>query len=498
MHNRKMALPVSNDPPEHRTLTPNEFREHGHAIIEWIARYREGIEKRAVSRSIEPGSIRAALPKAPPRQAVPLSDIMADFESVLLPGVMHWQHPSFFGFFPSNVELSSVLGDLLSTGLGMVGISWEASPALTELEETCVDWLRQMLGLGTAWRGAIQESASVSTLIAIVCARERYDPTTCTQGVSRQPEQPGQVYTSARAHSSVCKTAMIAGFGTNHIRIVPTQADGSLDAKILRAMIDEDIARGARPAAVVATTGATADTAMDDIDAVADVTHECGMWLHVDAAMGGAAMLLPECRPGWKGIERADSIVVSPNKWLGAAFDSSILLVRDHGHLTRVMGTCPSYLRTPTDGKVTQLRDWSIPTGRRFRALKLWFLIREQGVDGLIKRIRRDLVNARRLAQLVQSEPEWRVMNKINLQTVCIRHEPPGVCGAELDAHTQTWVQALNESGKAYLTAAQVDGAWMVRVSIGVLGTEWRHIEKLWAEMQEYAKQNSRLVALAA
>ena len=478
-------------------MTPNEFRDHGYALIDWIATYRENIEERAVSRTIEPGAIRAALPKAPPRRAEPVSDIMADFESILLPGVLHWQHPSFFGFFPSNVELSSVLGDLLSTGLGMVGISWEASPALTELEETCVDWLRQMLGLGPAWRGAIQESASASTLIAIVCARERYSGCAYTQGGIRQPEQPGMVYTSARAHSSVGKTAMIAGFGMDHIRIVPTQPGGSLDTKILRAMINEDIARGARPAAIVATTGATADTAMDDIDAVADVAKEWGVWLHVDAAMGGAAMLLPECRPGWEGIERADSIVVSPNKWLGAAFDSSILFVRDHQHLTRVMGTCPSYLRTPTDGKVTQLRDWSIPTGRRFRALKLWFLIREQGVDGLARRIRRDLVNARRLAQLVDAEPEWRVMNKITLQTVCVRHEPPGVSGAELDEHTRAWVQALNESGKAYLTAAQVDGAWMVRVSIGVLGTQWHHIEELWADMRAYAGQHARL-ALAA
>ncbi|WP_250625041.1 pyridoxal phosphate-dependent decarboxylase family protein [Pinirhizobacter soli] len=479
-------------------MTPNEFREHGHALIDWIATYRETIEERAVSRSIKPGSIRAALPKAPPRQAESVCDIMADFDSILLPGVMHWQHPSFFGFFPSNVELSSVLGDLLSTGLGMVGISWEASPALTELEETCVDWMRQMLGLGPAWRGAIQESASASTLIAIVCARERYYGRTYPLGGGRQPAEPGVVYTSARAHSSVNKTAMIAGFGVEHIRIVPTQPGGSLDTKILRAMIEEDIARGARPAAIVATTGATADTAMDDIDAVAEVAQEWGVWLHVDAAMGGAAMLLPEYRPGWEGIERADSIVVSPNKWLGAAFDSSLMFVRDHQHLIKVMGTNPSYLRTPTDGQVTQLRDWSIPTGRRFRALKLWFLIREQGVDGLSRRIRRDLANARRLAQLVEAEPEWRVLNNITLQTVCVRHEPPGVSGADLDEHTRAWVQALNESGKAYLTAAQVDGAWMARVSIGVLGTQWHHIEALWADMRSHAGQHAARLALAA
>jgi len=474
-------------------LTPNEFREHGHAIIDWIATYRETIEERDVSRVIEPGAIRAALPTAPPRQAEPVADIMADFESILLPGVMHWQHPSFFGFFPSNVELSSVLGDMLSTGLGVVGISWEASPALTELEETCTDWLRQMLGLGPAWRGVIQESTSISTLIATVCARERYSNCSYAHGGLRQPEQPGMVYTSTRAHSSVAKAAVIAGFGLDNIRIVPTQPGGSLDAKILRDMINEDIARGARPAAIVATTGATADTAMDDIDAIADVAQEWNIWLHVDAAMGGAAMLLPECRSGWEGIERADSIVLSPNKWLGAAFDNSVMYVRDHEHLTQVMNTHPSFLRTATDGKVTQLRDWSIPLGRRFRALKLWFLIREQGVDGLSKRIRRDLANARQLAQLVEAEPEWSVTNNINLQTVCVRHEPPGLSGDELDAHTRAWVQALNKSGKAYLTTAQVDGAWMVRVSIGVLGTEWHHIEKLWTDMREYAAQDVRL-----
>ncbi|HEY4145923.1 pyridoxal phosphate-dependent decarboxylase family protein [Pinirhizobacter sp.] len=475
-------------------MTPNEFREHGHAVIDWIATYREKIEERAVSRPIEPGAIRAALPKAPPRHAEPVSDIMADFESILLPGVLHWQHPSFFGFFPSNVELSSVLGDLLSTGLGVVGVSWEAGPALTELEETCIDWLRQMLGLRPAWRGAIQESASISTLIAIICARERYSGCAYTQGGIRQPAQPGMIYTSARAHSSVGKAAMIAGFGMDHIRTVPTQPGGSLDAQVLRAMIDQDIASGARPAAIVATTGATANTAMDDIAALADVAEEWGMWLHVDAAMGGAAMLLPECRSEWEGIERADSIVVSPNKWLGAAFDSSVMFVRDHEHLTRVMSTRPSYLRTQTDGQVTQLRDWSIPLGRRFRALKLWFLIREQGVEGLSKRIRRDMVNARRLAQLVEAEPEWRVTNKITLQTVCVRHEPPGFGDEELDTHTRAWAQAINESGKAYLTAARVDDAWMVRVSIGALGTQWQHIEKLWADMRAHAAENAALM----
>jgi len=478
-------------------LTPHEFREHGHALIDWIATYREKIEERAVSPLIEPGAIRAALPKAPPRQAEPVSEIMADFESTLLPGVLHWQHPSFFGFFPSNVELSSVLGDLLSTGLGMVGISWEASPALTELEETCVDWLRQMLGLGPAWRGAIQESASASTLISIVCARERYSSRMPAQDDIRLPAETGMIYTSARAHSSVNKTAMIAGFGADHVRVVPTQPDGSIDVGMLRTMINQDVLRGIRPAAIIATTGATADTALDDIDALANVAEIWGAWLHVDAAMGGASMLLPECRSAWDGIERADSIVISPNKWLGAAFDSSVLFVRDHEHLTRVMGSNPSYLRTPTDGRVTQLRDWSIPTGRRFRALKLWFLIRERGVDGLSDRIRRDLVNARRLAELVEAEPQWRVMNKVSLQTVCVRHEPPGLHGAKLDAHTRAWVQALNESGKAYLTAAQVDGAWMARVSIGVLGTEWHHIEKLWSDMREYAAQDASL-ALAA
>jgi len=475
---------------EASVLTPDDFRKHGYAIIDWIATYRETLEERPVLQATTPGTIRASLPSSPPSRQEPIEHILADFESTIVPGLLHWQHPSFFGFFPSNVELSSVLGDLLSTGLGVIGISWESGPALTELEETCMDWLRQMLGLSPAWRGVIQDSASSGTLVAIVCARERH----AGRNLAAEPGQaskPAMFYTSTLAHSSVTKAAAVAGFRRDQIRIVPTRANGALDTDILRTMIEDDIASGASPAVLVATAGATATTAMDNFCELADIAEAWGMWLHVDAAMAGAAMILPECRPAWEGIERTDSIVFNPHKWLGAATDCSAMYVRDTDHLVRVMGTNPSYLRTSTDGAVTQFRDWGVPLGRRFRALKLWFLIRTQGVDGLARRLRRDIAHASRFAQIVRTTPDWRVVGDVPLQTVCVRHEPHGLQGKALDTHTRAWVAALNASGKAYLTAALVDGAWLARVSIGALVTEWPHIERLWQDMQEYAEQTS-------
>jgi len=412
-----------------------------------------------------------------------------DLDRIILPGLSHWQHPGFYGYFPSNSELASVLGDFLSTGLGVLGLSWQSSPALTEVEEVVTDWVRQMVGLADAWSGVIQDTASTSTLVALLCARERASNFSLAAGGLQAQPRPLVVYVSAHSHSSVEKAALLAGFGRNNIRAIEADEQYAMRSGALAAAVRRDKDNGLVPCAVVATTGTTASTALDPVEAIAEVAGREAIWLHVDAAMAGSAMILPECRWMWKGIESADSLVLNAHKWLGAAFDCSLYYVRDAQHLMRVMGTNPSYLRSGVDTQVKNLRDWGIPLGRRFRALKLWLLIREQGVEGLQARLRRDLQNAQWLAQQAQAAPGWRLLAPVPLQTLCVRHEPAGVSGEALDKHTLDWCERVNASGGAYLTPAVLDGHWMVRVSIAGITTELRHVEALWELMRKEAER---------
>jgi len=348
--------------------------------------------------------------------------------------------------------------------------------------------MRQMLGLSAAWSGVIQDTASTSTLVALICARERATDFALARGGLQAEAAPLAVYVSAQSHSSVDKAALLAGFGRDTVRLVPCDAAHAMRADALEAMITEDRRAGLRPAAIVATTGTTATTAIDPVAGIAGAAMRQGVWLHVDAAMAGSAMVLPEMRHLWNGIEGADSIVVNAHKWLGAPFDCSLYYVREPEHLMRVMSTNPSFLQSSVDGRVRNLRDWGIPLGRRFRALKLWFLIREQGIEGLAARLRRDLANAAWLAAEVAGTPDWKVVAPVPLQTVCVRHEPPELAGEALDAHTRAWADRVNRSGAAYLTPATIDGRWIVRVSIGAEPTERADVAAVWAVMRAAAE----------
>lgn len=465
-------------------MTPEEFRHFGYQVVDWIAAYRERMAGLPVWSQLKPGDLRAQLPAAPPAQSESFEAIMADLEQIILPGLSHWQHPRFFGYFPANVTLASALGDFLSTGLGQLGLNWQASPALTELEELTTDWLRQMVGLPEGWHGVIQDTASTGALVALLCAREYTSNYSLSRGGLQAEERPLVVYTSTQSHSSVEKAALLAGFGRANLRLISTDEAHALRPDQLAQAIQADLAAGARPCAVVATTGTTATTALDPIEAIAAICREYGLWLHVDAAMAGSAMILPECRWMWQGVEAADSLGFNPHKWLGAAFDCSAFYVRQPQHLIRVMSTNPSYLQTAADSQAKNYRDWGIPLGRRFRALKLWFLIRLEGVERLQERLRRDLANAQWLARQVDAAPEWVRLAPVPLQTVCLRHQPPGVSGEALDAHTLGWVGRLNASGAAFLTPAVLNGRWMARVSIGAEPTERHDVEALWASMQ--------------
>jgi aromatic-L-amino-acid decarboxylase len=466
-----------------------EFRRAGHQLVDWIADYRARIADLPVMSGVEPGYTITQLPAAPPDEPEPFDGIVHDLEQIVMPGLLHWQHPQFFGYFPANSDLAAVLGDYLSTGLGVLGLSWQASPALTELEEVVTGWMRQMVGLSADWQGVIQDTASTSTLVALLCARERTSGYSLARGGLQSEERPLIVYVSGQSHSSVEKAALLAGFGRANIRIIPTGESYAMRPDALVETIRQDIEQGCAPCAIVATTGTTTTTALDPLAALADVAQDYNLWLHVDAAMAGSAMILPECRWMWQGVEAADSVVLNVHKWLGVSFDCSLYYVRDPTHLVRVMSTNPSYLQSAVDGHVRNLRDWGIPLGRRFRALKLWCLIRTHGVAALQHRLRRDIANAQWLAKDVAARSHWHVLGPVPLQTLCVRHEPPGLDAEELDSHTLAWVDRVNRSGEAYLTPAILDGRWMVRVSIGSLQTERTHVEALWTLMQREAER---------
>ena len=469
-------------------MTPEEFREHGHRLIDWLADYHKSLAERPVMSVSRPGEIAAQMPASPPNDPEPFADVLADLDRIVVPGLSLWQHPRFFGYFPANALPAGILGDLLSTGLGVLGLSWQSSPAITEIETAVLDWMRQMTGLSAAWHGVIQDTASTSTLVALITARERTTGYALSRGGLQAEPRPLVIYVSAQSHSSVDKAALLAGFGRANLRLIPYDERYAMRAEALEAQIEQDLAAGLMPCAVVATTGTTATTALDPVAAIAAVAQSYGLWLHVDCAMAGSAMILPECRWMWEGIEGADSLVINAHKWLGAPFDCSLYYVRDPVHLVRVMSTNPSFLQSAVDDEVRNLRDWGIPLGRRFRALKLWFLIREQGVTGLQARLRRDMANAQWLAGEVANTPQWQVVAPAVLQTVCLRHTPPGLSGEALDAHTKAWAEAINRSGAAYLTPATLDGHWMVRVSIGSLNTEAEDVAAVWKAIRQAAE----------
>ena len=471
-------------------MTPEEFRSAGHQLIDWIADSRASVEDRPVLAQVDPGEIKGKFEDVPPTATVEFESLLSELNDTVLPGVTSVQHPMHFGWFPSNASLSSVLGDIASSGIGSLGISWESSPALTEVEEVMCDWMRQLVGLSPAWHGSISDTASTGCLTALLVARERATDLAQNQGGTQAVPSPLRVYTTAQAHSSVAKAALLAGFGWDNIVNVDTDPTtyAMLPEALAKAM-KADAQAGMTPAAVVASVGTTGTTAFDPVAAIVAAAATYGAFVHVDAAQAGTAMMLPDYRHLWDGVEGADSVAWNPHKWMGTILDTSLFYMRDIDLLQRIMSTNPSYLRSAADGQVTQYRDWGIPLGRRFRALKLLFQLRLDGVESIQARIRRDLENAQWLKSQVEASPDWELCAPVDLQTVCVRHRPEGLEGDQLDEHTTKWVRAINSSGDAYLTPSVLDGLWMVRVSVGVELTERRHVERLWTLMQDAVAQ---------
>jgi aromatic-L-amino-acid decarboxylase len=470
---------------------PEEFRRAAHELVDWVADYRSGLASLPVRSAVAPGEVAGALPYGAPEGPDSLGDLIADLDRVIVPGLTHAQHPRNFAWFPSNASLSAVLGDILAAGIGALGITWQSAPALTELEQVVCDWARQLCGLSGVWKGTIYDGASSATLVALLVAREKASNYSQRAGGLQAEKHPLTVYCSTEAHSSVTKAALLAGYGADNLRLVPVNKPArEMDVSALATLMAEDAASGRRPAAVVATAGTTATTAFDPIGDICELADSYGAFVHVDAAMAGSAMLLDECRQLFDGIEGAGSISWNPHKWLGSVLETSLFYVRQPELLVSVLATDPSYLRSDRDGSVVQFRDWGLPLGRRFRALKLWALFRLEGAASLRARLRRDLANAQHLASLVEAAPDWCVVAPVKLQTVCVLHAPTDVdlSRDQLDRHTLAWCEAVNASGQAHITPAMIDGGWVVRVSIGAEPTEWADVAALWGLMQEKAK----------
>ena len=465
-----------------------EYRRHAHRLVDWMADYLETVETRPVRSGVRPGEIADRLPAAPPEAGEPFGRIFADFEGDLLPGVTHWQHPSFFAYFPANSSPPSVLAEMLTAALGVNCMLWQTSPAGTELETRVLDWLRQMIGLPEGFSGVIQDTASSATLCAILAARERATGFAANRrGVSGDDRL--RLYASVEAHSSVEKAVRIAGLGSESLRAIPVDEDGAMRCDELAAAVERDTAAGAKPILAVATVGTTGASGFDRLDQVGEICRRRGLMLHVDAAWAGAAAVAPEFRGMLSGVEHADSFVVNPHKWMMVNFDCSAHFVRDAAAYVRTFEIAPEYLRTTEHGRVIDYRDWGIALGRRFRALKLWFVIRSYGVEGLRSLVRRHVALAGELAAAIDAEPDFEVVAPPRLALLCFRYRPPGVEDPRvLDGLNDRLLRALNDGGRLYLTRTRVGGACVIRFCVGQTTTERRHVEAAWAAIREVAR----------
>jgi aromatic-L-amino-acid decarboxylase len=463
-----------------------EFRRHAHVFVDWMADYLETVERYPVKAQVKPGHVAERLPRVPPPKAEKMERIFQDFISLVLPGITHWQHPSFFAYFPANSSPPSVLAEMLTATLGAQCMLWQTSPAATEMETRVLDWLRQMLGLPEGFVGTIQDSASSATLCAILTGRER-----ATGWRVNDEGLTGRltVYASAETHSSIEKGAKIAGIGRKNVRKIAVDERFAMRPDALDRALTADRAAGATPVCVVATVGTTGVGAVDPVRAIGEVCRRHGVFLHVDAAWAGSALVLTEHRGMIDGIEHADSFVVNPHKWMLTNFDCSAHFVRDPDALVKTLEIVPAYLNTRERGHVIDYRDWSVPLGRRFRALKLWFVIRAYGVEGLRAIIAHHIDLARELEEWIAATPDFELLTPRRLALLNFRYHPHGVDDAEtLDRLNQTLLETLNDSGRLYLTQNRVRGAYALRLSIGQTTTEQRHVEAAWEAIQTTAR----------
>jgi len=464
---------------------PAEFMEDVSVEHNRLADYLAGVGDLPVLAAVHPGEVRARLPDTPPARGEALDAALSDFRDVVLPGITHWNHPAFFGYFSITGSGPGILGEMLAAALNVNAMVWRSSPAATELEEVTLDWLRQLVGLPEGFDGTINDTASHSVLYALAAAREVAYPGAHRAGLFGQPR--GRVYASEHAHSSVEKAVLTLGFGQDGYRTIPSDDAFRMRPEALRGALEEDAAAGIRPVAVVATQGTTSTTSVDPVDALVPVAREFGAWLHVDAAYGGPAAILPELRPLFAGWEEADSVVINPHKWLFTPVDCSVLYCRRPEELVRAFSIVPEYLRAAETGRARDLMDYGQALGRRFRSLKLWFVLRYFGREGIETNLREHLRLARTFAGWVEEEEGWEVSAPVPFALVCFRAAPAGASGEEADALNQRILDRVNASGEAFLTHTRLRGRMVLRLAIGNLKTTGAHVERAWELLREAA-----------
>jgi aromatic-L-amino-acid/L-tryptophan decarboxylase len=493
-----VSKPENSQTPAAQTLgdmDTQEFRRVGHELVDWIADYFDRIEDLPVLAAIEPGDLKSQLPASPPQHGEPMEKIVSDLDRLIVPALTHWSHPSFFAYFATSTSGPGILGELLTAAFDNKAMLWRTSPASTELEDVTLDWLRQMMGLDAGMTGIIYDTASVSSMHAIAAAREGVEQRIREEGMSGRPDLPLlRVYVSEHAHSSIEKGVITLGLGQRGLRKIPTDSEFRMDAKALALAIEEDKRSGYLPFCIVATVGTTSTSSIDPVREIIPIGEEHAMWLHVDAAYAGSAAVVPELRNILAGCERADSIVVNPHKWLFTPFDLSVLYTRHMDLLRRAFSLVPEYLRTPEQEKVRSGSDYGIQLGRRFRALKLWMVMRYFGHEGLAARIREHCRLAKQFASWVEASPDWELMAPTPLALVCFRAAPnvdvetDEIRAKRLDALNEAIMHSVNATGKALLSHTKLNGKLTLRLSIGNIRTTEKHVEQVWQLLNKQLK----------
>lgn len=470
-------------------MQTNEFRAYAHQFVDWMADYIENIEQYPVKSQVNPRQIFNQLPDNPPETGESMADIMDDFRQVILPGITHWQSPNFFAYFPANSSFPSVLAEMLTATLGTQCMIWETSPAAAELEEKMMNWLIKMLGLPDHLEGVIQDTASTATLAAILTAREK-----CSNYRINQSGFTGnsrlKVYCSSETHSSIEKAVKIAGFGRENLVKIEVDSEFKMQADQLAEKIKKDIDEGNKPVCVVATMGTTSTTAIDPLREIGEVCKKYDVWLHVDAAYAGTALILPEYRWMLEGIENVDSFVFNPHKWMFTNFDCSAYFVKDKEALIKTLEILPEYLKTRSRSGVNDYRDWGIPLGRRFRALKLWFVIRSFGISGLQEKIRYHVSLAQKLHKIIENDTSFEIMAPVPLNTVCFRYRPQQIKNREeINRLNEILLAKINQTGQMYLTHTKLKGNYVIRMVTAQTNVQEDHVLKAWKKIKETAKE---------
>ncbi len=469
-------------------MDSKDFRNNAHKFVDWMADYMENIEDYPVKPPVKPGKILAQLPQKAPMNPEDMADIFQDFQDIIMPGMTHWQHPGFMAYFPANASPPSVLAEMLTSVLAAQCMSWQTSPAATELEERVMDWLRDAIGLPANFHGVIQDTASTAMFVAFLAARERLNDFK-TNHIGLNNAGIHCCYASAEVHSSTDKGIRMAGLGSDNLRKIPLDENFAMIPSELDKAISADIAAGHKPTCVIATLGSTSLSAIDPLQEIGEICKKYRIWLHVDAAWAGSALILPEFQWMIRGIENVDSFVFNPHKWLLTQFDCSAFYVKDKTALIRTFEILPEYLKTREGDQVNNYRDWGPQLGRRFRALKLWFVMRSYGISGLRDHIRRHIDMIHKLAEQVDKEPDFELLATGPLALFCFRYHPENMTEEQLDALNERIFEAINDSGEIYLTQTRINGRYAIRFVSGAPSTEQRHIDRAWQIIKKIAAQ---------